>query len=165
MAHMIWKGAISFGLVHVPVQLYPATKSEKVGFNLLDKRSIDPIGYRQINKRTGKEVTRENIVRGFEYEKGQYVVLSDAEIRSANPESTQTVDILAFVDASDISFLYLDTPYYLAPDRKGEKVYALLREAMKSSAKIGVANVVLHNKQHLAALIPVGPVLELNTLR
>ncbi|MBP0595582.1 Ku protein [Paraburkholderia sp. LEh10] len=165
MAHMIWKGAISFGLVHVPVQLYPATKSEKVGFNLLDKRTIDPIGYRQINKRTGKEVTRENIVRGYEYEKDQYVVLTDEEIRSANPESTQTVDILAFVEASDISFLYLDTPYYLSPDRKGEKVYALLRDAMKASGKVGVANVVLHNKQHLAVLIPVGPVLALNTLR
>lgn len=165
MAHMIWKGAISFGLVHVPVQLYPATQSEKVGFNLLDKRSIDPIGYKQINKRTGKDVTRENIVRGFEYEKDKYVVLSDDEIRSANPESTQTVDILAFVDAPAISFLYLDTPYFLTPDRKGEKVYALLREAMKATGKIGVANVVLHNKQHLAALIPVGPVLALNTLR
>ncbi|APR36086.1 non-homologous end joining protein Ku [Paraburkholderia sp. SOS3] len=165
MAHMIWKGAISFGLVHVPVQLYPATQSEKVGFNLLDKRSIDPIGYKQINKRTGKEVTRENIVRGFEYEKGKYVVMSDAEIRSANPESTQTVDILAFVEAPDISFLYLDTPYYLTPDRKGEKVYALLREALKESGKIGIANVVMHNKQHLAALIPIGPVLALNTLR
>ena len=165
MSHMIWKGAISFGLVHVPVQLYPATQSEKVGFNLLDKRSTDPIGYRQINKRTGKEVTRDNIVRGFEYEKDKYVVLSDDEIRSANPQSTQTVDILAFVDAPEISFLYLDTPYFLAPDRKGEKVYALLREALKASGKIGVANVVLHNKQHLAALIPVGPVLALNTLR
>jgi DNA end-binding protein Ku len=165
MAHMIWKGAISFGLVHVPVQLYPATKSERVGFNLLDKRTIDPIGYRQINKRTGKEVTRDNIVRGYEYDKDKYVVLTDEEIRAANPESTQTVDIIAFVDAPDISFLYLDTPYYLAPDRKGEKVYALLREAMKASGKIGVANVVLHNKQHLAALIPVGPVLALNTLR
>ncbi|MGF6656771.1 DNA end-binding protein Ku [Paraburkholderia youngii] len=153
MAHMIWKGAISFGLVHVPVQLYPATRSEKVGFNLLD------------NKRTGKDVTRENIVRGFEYEKDHYVVLSDDEIRSANPESTQTVDILAFVDAADISFLYLDTPYYLTPDRKGEKVYALLREAMTASGKIGVASVVLHNKQHLAALIPLGPMLALNTLR
>ncbi|MFM0393618.1 non-homologous end joining protein Ku [Paraburkholderia phytofirmans] len=165
MPHMIWKGAISFGLVHVPVQLYPATQSEKVGFNLLDKRTIDPVGYKQINKRTGKDVTRDNIVRGFEYEKDKYVVLSDDEIRSANPESTQTVDILAFVDAPDISFLYLDTPYFLTPDRKGEKVYALLREAMKASGKIGVASVVLHNKQHLAALIPVGPVLALNTLR
>ncbi|WP_144143394.1 Ku protein [Paraburkholderia sp. BCC1884] len=165
MAHMIWKGAISFGLVHVPVQLYPATQSEKVGFNLLDKRTIDPVGYKQINKRTGKDVTRDNIVRGFEYEKDKYVVLSDDEIRAANPESTQTVDILAFVDAPDISFLYLDTPYFLTPDRKGDKVYALLREAMKSSGKIGVASVVLHNKQHLAALIPVGPMLALNTLR
>jgi len=165
MPHMIWKGAISFGLVHVPVQLYPATQSEKVGFNLLDKRTIDPVGYKQINKLTGKDVTRENIVRGFEYEKDKYVVLSDDEIRAANPESTQTVDILAFVDAADISFLYLDTPYFLTPDRKGEKVYALLREAMKSSGKIGVASVVLHNKQHLAALIPLGPVLALNTLR
>lgn len=99
MPHMIWKGAISFGLVHVPVQLYPATQSDKVGFNLLDKRSMDPIGYKQINKNTGKDVTRDNIVRGFEYEKGKYVVMTDAEIRAANPESTQTVDILAFVDA------------------------------------------------------------------
>jgi DNA end-binding protein Ku len=162
---MIWKGAISFGLVHVPVQLYPATQSEKVGFNLLDKRSMDPIGYKQFNKNTGKDVTRDNIVRGFEYEKGKYVVMSDAEIRSANPESTQTVDILAFVEAPEISFLSLDTPYYLAPDRKGEKVYALLRDALKASGKVGIANVVLHNKQHLAALIPVGPALALNTLR
>jgi DNA end-binding protein Ku len=162
---MIWKGAISFGLVHVPVQLYPATQSEKVGFNLLDKRSMDPIGYKQFNKNTGKDVTRDNIVRGFEYEKGKYVVMSDAEIRSANPESTQTVDILAFVEAPDISFLSLDTPYYLAPDRKGEKVYALLRDALKQSGKVGIASVVLHNKQHLAALIPVGPALALNTLR
>ncbi|BBU27654.1 non-homologous end joining protein Ku [Burkholderia sp. THE68] len=165
MPHMIWKGAISFGLVHVPVQLYPATQSEKVGFNLLDKRSMDPIGYKQINKSTGKEVTRENIVRGFEYEKGKYVVMSDAEIRAANPESTQTVDILAFVEAPEISFLSLDTPYYLAPDRKGEKVYALLRDALKDTGKVGIASVVLHNKQHLAALIPVGPALALNTLR
>ena len=165
MAHMIWKGAISFGLVHVPVQLYPATQSEKVGFNLLDRRSIDPIGYKQVNKRTGKEVTRENIARGVEYEKGKYVVMSDAEIRAANPESTQTVDILAFVEAPDISFLYLDTPYYLAPDRKGEKVYALLRDALKESGKVGIANVVMHNKQHLPVLIPLGPVLALNTLR
>jgi DNA end-binding protein Ku len=165
MAHMIWKGAISFGLVHVPVQLYPATQSERIGFNLLDKRTIDPIGYKQINKRTGKEVTRDNIVRGFEYEKGKYVVLSDTEIRSANPESTQTVDIVAFVDAPEVSFFFLDTPYYLVPDRKGEKVYALLREAMRSSGKIGIANVVMHNKQHLAALIATGPVLVLNTLR
>ncbi len=101
---------------------------------------------------------------GFEYEKGKYVVVTDAEIRAANPESTQRVDILAFVDAHDISFLSLDTLYYLAPDRKGEKVYALLRDALKDTGKVGIASVVLHNKQPLAALIPVGLALALNTL-
>lgn len=162
---MIWKGAISFGLVHVPVQLFPATRTVKPSFRLLDKRSMDPVGYRQINKRTGKEVTREDIVRGYEYEKERYVVLTDEEIRAANPESTQTVDILTFVDADAVSFLYLDTPYYLVPDRKGEKVYALLRDALKDSGKIGIALVVMRDRQHLGALIPVGPLLALDTLR
>ncbi|KVW39901.1 Ku protein [Burkholderia ubonensis] len=165
MARMIWKGAISFGLVHVPVQLYPATRTIKPSFRLLDKRSMDPVGYRQINKRTGREVAREDIVRGYEYEKERYVILSDEEIRAANPESTQTVDILAFVDEGAVSFLYLDTPYYLVPDRNGEKVYALLRDALKESGRIGIAHVVLHDRQHLGALIPVGPLLALDTLR
>ncbi|RQS21240.1 Ku protein [Burkholderia sp. Bp8998] len=162
---MIWKGAISFGLVHVPVQLFPATRTVKPSFRMLDKRSMDPIGYRQINKRTGKEVMREDIVRGYEYEKERYVVLTDEEIRAANPESTQTVDILTFVDEDAVSFLYLDTPYYLVPDRKGEKVYALLRDALKDSGKIGIALIVMRDRQHLGALIPVGPLLALDTLR
>jgi DNA end-binding protein Ku len=165
MARAIWKGGISFGLVYVPVQVYPATTARHTAFNLLDKHSIDPIGYRQINKRTGKEVARENIVRGFEYEKGKYVILTDEEIQAASPEATQSVDILTFVDAAEVSFLYLDTPYYLAPERRGEKTYALLRDALASTGKIGIASVVLHSKQHLAALIPAGRMLALNTLR
>ncbi|MCC8405888.1 Ku protein [Paraburkholderia sp. MMS20-SJTN17] len=165
MTRAIWRGGISFGLVYVPVQIYPATTTRHTSFSLLDKHSIDPIGYRQINKRTGKEVARENIVRGFEYEKGKYVVLDDDEIRAANPESTQTVDILAFVDASEISFLYLDTPYYLVPERRGEKTYALLRDALSSTGRIGIASVVLHSKQHLAALVAAGGMLALDTLR
>ncbi|WP_333998709.1 Ku protein [Burkholderia cepacia] len=165
MARMIWKGAISFGLVHVPVQLFPATRTVKPSFRLLDRRSMDPVGYRQINKRTGREVMREDIVRGYEYEKERYVVLTDDEIRAANPESTQTVDIVTFVDEGAVSFLYLDTPYYLVPDRKGEKVYALLRDALKDSGKIGIAHVVMRDRQHLGALIPVGPLLALDTLR
>ncbi|WP_233809786.1 non-homologous end joining protein Ku [Paraburkholderia sp. HP33-1] len=165
MTRAIWKGGISFGLVYVPVQIYPATTTRHTSFNLLDRHSIDPIGYRQINKRTGKEVAPENIVRGFEYEKGKYVVLEDDEIRAANPESTQSVDILAFVDASEISFLYLDTPYYLVPERRGEKTYTLLRDALSSTGRIGIASVVLHSKQHLAALIPAGRMLALDTLR
>lgn len=165
MARMIWKGAISFGLVHVPVQLYPATRTVKPSFRLLDKRSLDPVGYRQINKRTGKAVPREDIVRGYEYEKERYVILTEEEIRAANPESTQTVDILTFVDDEAVSFLYLDTPYYLVPDRGGEKVYALLRDALKRSGKIGIALVVMRDRQHLGAVIPVGPLLALDTLR
>jgi DNA end-binding protein Ku len=165
MSRAIWKGAISFGLVNVPVQLHSATRPERTSFNLLDKQTADPIGYKQINKRTGKEVRRENIVRGYEYEKNNYAILTDDEIRSASPEATQTVDILAFVEAYSVSFLYLDTPYYLVPERQGKKAYALLREALAKTGKLGIASVVLHNKQHLAALIPAGPVLALNTLR
>ncbi|NBI48347.1 non-homologous end joining protein Ku [Burkholderia sp. ISTR5] len=165
MPSMIWKGAVSFGLVHVPVQLVPATRTVKPSFRMLDRRSMDPIGYRRVNKRTGREVAHDDIVRGYEYEKERYVVLSDEEIRAANPESTQSVDILTFVEASAVSFLYLDTPYYLVPDRHGEKVYALLRDALVETGRIGIALVVMRDRQHLAALIPVGPVLALDTLR
>ena len=165
MPRVIWKGAVSFGLVHIPVALYPATRSDDLDFDWLDRRTMDRVGYKRINKTTGKEVPREQIVRGYAYEKDRYVILTDEDIRAANPVSTQTVDLLAFVDAAEIPFLYLDTPYFLAPDRRGKKVYALLREALTRSQKIGVANVVLHTKQHLAALIPMGPVLVLHTLR
>jgi len=165
MPRVIWKGAVSFGLVHIPVALYPATRSDDLDFDWLDRRTMDRVGYKRINKTTGKEVPREQIVRGYAYEKDRYVILTDEDIRAANPASTQTVDLLTFVDAAEIPFLYLDTPYFLAPDLRGEKVYALLREALTRSQKIGVANVVLHTKQHLAALIPMGPVLVLHTLR
>ena len=138
MPRAIWKGAISFGLVYVPVQVYPATQSEHTGFNLLDRRTLDPVGYRQISKRNGKGVERDDIVRGYEYEKGEYVVISDEEIEAASPESTQTVDLLAFVEAAQVSFLYLDTPYWLAPDKRAGKTYALLREALAASGKIGI---------------------------
>jgi DNA end-binding protein Ku len=165
MARVIWKGSISFGLVHIPVSLHPAVRSDDIDFDWLDKRSMAPIGYRRINKKTGKEVDKKFIVRGYQYEQGRYVVLSDEEIRAANAKSTQSVDILCFADLKEVSFLYLETPYYLAPDKKGEKVYALLREALKKTGKIGIAHVVMHTKQHLAALIPSGNALVLNTLR
>ena len=165
MPRVIWKGAVSFGLVHIPVALYPATRSDDLDFDWLDRRTMDRVGYKRVNKATGKEVPREQIVRGYAYEKDRYVILTDDDIRAANPVSTQTVDLIAFVNAAEIPFLYLDTPYFLAPDRRGEKVYALLREALVRTQKIGVANVVLHTKQHLAALIPMGPVLVLHTLR
>ncbi len=165
MPRTIWKGAVSFGLVHIPVALVPATSRSGIDFDWLDKRSMDRVGYKRINKTTGEEIDSENIVKGVEYEKGHYVVLSDEEIKAAHPKATQTVDIVSFVDAKDISFLYIDTPYYLIPDRRGEKVYALLRETLIETGKVGIANVVLRNKQHLAVVMPLGKALVMNTLR
>ena len=165
MPRTIWKGAVSFGLVHIPVALVPATTRQGIDFDWLDKRSMDRVGYKRINKTTGEDIDSENIVKGVEYEKGNYVVISDDEIKAAHPKATQTVDIVAFVDAKDISFLYIDTPYYLTPDRRGEKVYALLRETLIETGKVGIANVVLRNKQHLAVVMPLGKALVMNTLR
>jgi len=165
MPRTIWKGAVSFGLVHIPVALVPATTRTGIDFDWLDKRSMDRVGYKRINKTTGEDIDSENIVKGVEYEKGNYVVISDDEIKAAHPKATQIVDIVAFVDAKDISFLYIDTPYYLTPDRRGEKVYALLRETLIQTGKVGIANVVLRNKQHLAVVMPLGKALVMNTLR
>ncbi len=165
MPRVIWKGAISFGLVHVPVALYPASSEIGINFDWLDKRSMDPVGYKRINKRTGKEIERENIVKGVKVEGGDYVVLSEDEIKAAYPKTTQTIEIETFVHASEIPFTHLEKPYYLEPLAKGEKVYALLREAMLAAGVIGIARVVMHTKEYLAALVPAGPALMLNTLR
>ena len=165
MPHAIWKGAISFGLVHVPVALYPASLEIGIDFDWLDRRSMDPVGYKRINKRTGKEIEKENIVKGVKVDGGDYVVLSDDEIKAAYPKTTQTIEIESFTHASEIPFTQLEKPYYLEPIGKGEKVYSLLREAMLEAGVIGIARVVLHTKEYLAALIPTGPALMLNTLR
>ena len=164
-SRVLWKGAISFGLVHIPVSLHSATIESGLDFDWLDKRSMDPVGYKRINKKTGKDIAKENIVKGIAYEEGQYVVLSDREIADAYPKTTQTIEIEAFVKASDIPFVYLERPYYVAPINKGAKVYALLRETLLKTGKVGVARVVIQTKQHLAALIPSGRGMVLNLLR
>jgi len=165
MPRSIWKGAIAFGLVHVPVALYPASQEDDIDFSWLDKRSMDPVGYQRINKRTGKPITKENIVKGVKQEDGAYVLVDEDEIRNAYPKTMQTIEIEAFVKASEIPFVYLEKPYYLEPIAKADKVYALLREAMIAHGVIGIARVVMHTKEHLAALMPDGPMLVLNTLR
>lgn len=162
---VLWKGAISFGLVHIPVALHAATVSQALDFDWLDKRSMDRVGYKRINKATGKEITSENIVKGIEYKKGEYVVLSQDEIAAAYPKTTQTVEIEAFVPIAQIPFVYLERPYYMSPINKGAKVYALLREVLRDSGKAGIAKVVIQTKQHLAVLMPCGPALILNLLR
>jgi DNA end-binding protein Ku len=147
------------------VSLVSATSSQGVDFDWLDKRSMDPVGYKRINKTTGKEVTKDNIVKGVAFEKGRYVVLSEEEIRSAHPKSTQTIEIIAFVASDQIPLQNIDTPYFLAPDKRGGKVYALLRETLRKTKKVALANVVLHTKQHLAALMPLESALVLVMLR
>jgi len=166
MPRAIWNGAISFGLVNVPVALYPASQDAGIDFDWLDKRSMDPVGYKRINKRTGKEIKGDDIVKGIKQEGGDYVVLSDEQIKAAYPKSTQTIEIESFVKAAEIDFVLLEKPYYLEPSGKGgDKVYALLRESMREAGVIGIARVVIQTKEHLAALIPLGPALILNTIR
>jgi DNA end-binding protein Ku len=165
MARSMWKGAISFGLVHIPVEMYPAVSDKGLDLTMLDRRDFSPVGFKRYNKGNGKEVTWDDIVKGYEYTDGEYVVLSEEDLRRANPEATQTIDIVAFVDAEQVPLLYYDHPYYLAPGKGGDKVYALLRETLKETGKIGIARVVIRVKQHLAALVCVGDAIVMNTLR
>jgi len=166
MPRGLWKGAISFGLVNVPVELYSAQKrSAELDLTMLDKRDLAPVGYQRVNKASGREVPWEDVVKGYEYEDGKYVVLSEEDFRRANPEATKTVDIVAFVELAEIAPIYFETPYYLGPGKRGEKAYALLRDAMAKAGKAGIATVVIRTKQYLAALIPRDEALVLNTLR
>src|SRR5688500_17523571 len=161
----LWKGAISFGLVHIPVALHSATSEQGLDFDWLDKRTMDPVGYKRINKRTGKEIDKEDIVKGIEYEDGHYVILSQEEIATAYPKATQTIAIEMFVPATDIPFIYLERPYYVTPANECDKVYAILREDMSRTECVGIVRVIIQTKQHFAALIPSGRVLVLNLLR
>lgn len=165
MPHSLWKGAISFGLVNIPVVLTSAENRNSFDLTMLDRRDMKPVGFKRYNKETEKEVGWDDIVKGYEYEKERYVVLTEEDFKRANVEATQTVDIVAFVDAEEVAPTYFETPYYLAPDKRGDKGYALLRETLKATNKIGVANVVIRTRQYLAALIPSGDVIVLNTLR
>ena len=165
MPHSLWKGAISFGLVNIPVVLTSAENRNSFDLTMLDRRDMKPVGFKRYNKETEKEVGWDDIVKGYEYEKERYVVLTEEDFKRANVEATQTVDIVAFVDAEEVAPTYFETPYYLAPDKRGDKGYALLRETLKATNKIGVASVVIRTRQYLAALIPSGDVIVLNTLR
>lgn len=166
MARSIWKGSITFGLVNIPVGLYSAEKREEtVSFHMLDRRNMARLRYKRVNEETGKEVPWEETVRGYEIEGGKHVVISDEDLARASPEKTQTVDILDFVEAGDISPLFFDKPYYLAPEKKGAKSYALLRETLRRTNKVGIAKVVIRTKQYLAAVLVQDDAIVLNVLR
>ena len=165
MPRELWKGAIRFGLVHIPVSLYPAEDRQELSFTMLDKRDLQPVGYKRYNKSTGDEVAFEDIVKGYEYEDGHFVTLDKDDFRRANVEATQTVDIVGFVDRHDIPPYYLESPYYLAPGKNGDKGYALLREVLDKQGKVAVATVVIRTRQHIAMVYARHNVLVLNTLR
>jgi DNA end-binding protein Ku len=165
MEHALWKGRISFGLVEIPVRLWPAVKTNELSFSLLDRRDFSPVGNKRYNKKTGKEVPWDDVVRGFEYEPDEYVVLSDEELRRANVAAHETIEIMEFVDQAEIDPLYYETPYYVTPLQRGSKSYALLRDALERSGRVGIARVVLRTRQRLAALLVRNRVLVLDLLR
>lgn len=165
MSRVIWNGHISFGLVQIPVGLYAATQDDELDFTLLDRRDHAPVGYRRVNKRTGEEVPWAEIVKGYEHEVGEYVIVEEADLKAANPASTQTIDIVAFVDGADIDPRWYVRPYYVAPPKKSAKAYALLRETLRKSGRVGIAKVVLRTRQYIAALLVHDDVLVLELLR
>ena len=154
MPRAIWKGSISFGLVNIPIALYPATRREELRFRLLRKTDLSPVNYKRVAEKDGKEVPWDEIVKGYEYEKGKYVVLKEEDFQRVDLEATQTVDIQDFVDQGEIDPMFFYKPYYLEPQKGGDKAYALLRDALKDTDKVGVAKVVIKTRQYLAGVKP-----------
>ena len=164
MAHAIWSGAINFGLVTIPVKLFTAVRSSDLRFNFLHKKDDGRIFNERHCTVCGEKVEYADLVRGYEYEKGHYVVLTDDDLKAVNPEATQSVDIVEFVDLGQIDPMFFDTPYYLEPEKKGRHAYALLRESLRSANKVGIARVVIRSREHLAALKPNGEALVLELM-
>jgi DNA end-binding protein Ku len=164
MAHAIWSGAINFGLVTIPVKLFTAVRTDELSFNMLHAKDEGRIKYERTCSVDGKPVPWDEIVKGYEYEKGQYVILTDEDFKKVNPEATQSVDILEFVDLDTINPMFFDKPYYLEPSKQGKHAYALLREALNESNKVAIARVVIRTKEYIAAVKPIGEALVLELM-
>lgn len=160
----IWKGSISFGLVNIPIALYPATRREDLKFRLLRDGDLSPVNYKRVAEKDGKEVPWEKIVKGYEYEKGKFVVLSEKDFQRVDLEATQTVDIQDFVDVEEIDPMYFYKPYYLEPQKGGDKAYVLLRETLEKTKKVGIAKVIIKTRQYLAGVKPLKHVLVLELM-
>jgi DNA end-binding protein Ku len=160
----IWKGSISFGLVNIPIALYPATRKEDLRFRLLRAKDLSPVNYKRVAEKDGKEVPWDEIVKGYEYEKGKYVVLKDEDFQRVDLEATQTVDIQDFVKQEEIDPVFFNKPYYLEPQKGGDKAYVLLREALEKTGKVGIAKVVIKTRQYLAGVKAENDVLVLELM-
>ncbi|HVW22712.1 MAG TPA: Ku protein [Opitutaceae bacterium] len=160
----IWKGAISFGLVNIPVGLHNATSREEIKFRLLRSSDLSPVNYKRVAEVDGKEVPWGQIVKGYEYEKGKFVVLKDEDFKRVDLEATDTIDIVDFVEAAEIDPMYFYRPYYLEPEKGGAGAYSLLREVLAKTGKLGIAKIVIKTRQHLAAVKADGPLLVLELM-
>lgn len=160
----IWKGSISFGLVNIPIALYPATRREDLKFRLLRASDLSPVNYKRVAEKDGKEVPWGEIVKGYEYEKGKFVVLSEKDFQRVDLEATQTVDIKDFVEVEEIDPMYFYKPYYLEPQKGGDKAYALLRETLERTKKVGIAKVVIKTREYLAGVKPLKHALVLELM-
>jgi DNA end-binding protein Ku len=161
----IWSGAISFGLVNIPVKLYSASGESALDFDMLAKPDLSRVKYKKVAASDGREVEQKDIVKGYEYQKGLYIIMEDEDFEKANVKKSRTIEIVKFVNESEIDPIYYEKPYYLEPDKNAEKPYSLLREALRQSRKIGVARHILRNREHIVALKPVGDVILLNQMR
>ena len=165
MARAMWKGSLAFGLVNIPIELYSATRDHRPKFRLLHAKDEAPVRYERVCQTEGKPVAWEDLVKGYEYEKGQFVVLTKEDFKTAAVEKTKTIDILDFVDPATVDERYFETPYYLQPGKGADRAYALLREAIRDSGKLGVAKIILRDAQHLAAVEAIGDALVLTMMR
>lgn len=163
--HSIWSGSLSFGLVNIPVKLYSATAGTKLDLNYLHKTDLSPIRYARVCRADGKEIPFEDIVRGYEYQKGDYIVLTDEDFKKANLTKTQSLDVFAFVEEDEIDPMYDEKPYFLEPEKGSDKAYAVLRDALKKSGKVGLCKFVLRDREHLGEIKPIDHLLVLNQLR
>jgi DNA end-binding protein Ku len=161
----IWKGSLSFGLVNIPVHMYTGSKEKELSFTLLHKKDLSQIHYARVCKTEGKEVPWNEIVKGFEFQKGEYVIVTDDDFAKANLRKSKTIEIINFLDEEEVDPIYYVKPYYLEPDKNAEKAYSLLREALKKSKKVGLAKFVLRNKEHIALIKPHENMLVVNELR
>ncbi|HZZ99659.1 MAG TPA: Ku protein [Candidatus Paceibacterota bacterium] len=161
----IWSGALTFGLINIPVKLYSATREKGLSFHMLHKTDLSPIRYARICRSDGREVPFEDIVKGYEYQKGDFIVLTEADFKKADVKKTKSIEITDFSESKEIDPSFYDKPYYLEPEQGAEKAYALLREALKRSGRVGIARFVLRAREHIAAVRPEGKLLILNQLR
>ena len=165
MPRSMWKGSIAFGLVSIPIELYGATRDHRPKFRLLHAKDEEPVRYERVCRKEGKPVAWEDLVKGYEYAKNQFVVLTKDDFKTAALEKTRTIDILDFVDPKEIDERYFETPYYLTPGKGADRAYALLREAIRESGRIGIAKIILRDAQHLAAVEAIGDALVLTMMR